>query len=986
MSKKATTAPNELALAKPVAFWKKSLSFDRKSVLTGLGKIGLKAASFDWGAVGEAALETIGSSVLTDKPEEVGFLLVYRSFISAITKLGEEYSDLFKDFNEQQFNDASKEFEDKFENIEVTIGLDFFNRPSEAPFLDSLKGIFKDWLSSLGMNDKDALIISRRLKEFFVFQLNNTWREKPDEYAILKNYYENSPFIKGAEKEYSWQLYNESLVQQVDKRMFSESFGLSAIYIPLTAYYHLNTEKESKHRQSRIESDITSIQTEKIVLSLDDDFQDWVKDFSSKTALRIINGGPGSGKSTFTKMLAYWVVSNTDISTVYVPLHLFDITGNLLDAFDKFVRNNRFLPDNPLDPKMGKKKLLIIFDGLDELALRGKTAYEATNSFVEEVIREINRNNAQQLQHKVIITGRPIAIQSVANKLRETKQIFEILPYRVENKNEYIDNNGLLDRDKRHDWWQKFGTLSKKREYEGVPKDLLSKSLQEITAQPLLNYLVAITFESELLDFKDDTTLNKIYEGLIQAVYYRQYEKNGRTVDELGKDQFIRVLEEIALTMWHSGERLASLDAIVNRCVKGGVKKHLKKFNDGFEFGVTKLLIAFYSREGQETVAGEKTFEFTHKSFSEYLTARRLFRFIKKAQKEIVRREEDPDDGWTIHETLKNWAELFYITPMDEDLLKFIQVEFKNIEIGRLLQYQKLFARMISFTINHGFPIRHVAIDADFYKVFRFAKNSDEALLAFHYIVAQITGQQSELTLKNQSVLGTWLKKLGGQKVGPMTSIGFQSLGMLIVQNQILYGNDLICANFLKSDLSHLSANYINLCFCNLKEANLTKAKLVGANLIEANLIKATLKKANLGRANLRKADLGGADLKDAYLIGANLGGANFRAADLGGANLGGANLELAILERANLKEAYLGGADLREANLGGANLRIAKFERANLQGANLEGVNLRGANFDGANLEGANLRGANLEGVSWKDANIRGAYLDGVKLYVFFG
>ncbi len=182
------------------------------------------------------------------------------------------------------------------------------------------------------------------------------------------------------------------------------------------------------------------------------------------------------------------------IPTLYIPLHLFDATDDLISAMGNYIKGNKFLSGNPLDAKEGKPRLLIIFDGLDELALQGKVASEVANAFVDEVLRRIHQGNGYELQRQVLITGRTIAIQSVASKLRQPQQISYVLPYFLNDQRGYEDPEHLLKKDQRTIWWQRYGNATGKN-YPSMPDKLTQRHFEEITAQPLLNYLVALSYD-----------------------------------------------------------------------------------------------------------------------------------------------------------------------------------------------------------------------------------------------------------------------------------------------------------------------------------------------------------------------------------------------------------------------------------------------------------------------------------------------------------
>jgi hypothetical protein len=231
-----------------------------------------------------------------------------------------------------------------------------------------------------------------------------------------------------------------------------------------------------------------------------------------------------------------------------------------------------------------------------------------------------------------LLSGREVAVQANRTKFRELHQILHILPYfiteeeREEESNNYVDEQKLLEQDQRQIWWQSYGE-AKGKNYTGLPPELDNANLLEITAQPLLNYLVALSLEKGKLQFSPETNLNEIYGDLLEAVYERGYEKQGhRVIEGIEKHEFIGILEEIALACWHGDGRTTTVGEIETHCNNSGLGDVLNRFQDSFQedskTSVTRLLTAFYFRESGGVRASEKTFEFTHKSFGEYLTAK----------------------------------------------------------------------------------------------------------------------------------------------------------------------------------------------------------------------------------------------------------------------------------------------------------------------------------------------------------------------------
>ncbi|WP_339133068.1 MAG: NACHT domain-containing protein [Candidatus Electrothrix sp. GW3-4] len=561
---------NGLNISRPVALWNREIKAEPRKLLLGIGKMLVEGAMLDFSDAASAALDTLDAAGLRKNPGELAWLLIYRALSAALVELVKNYVDLFRNPpKEDELDNISSQFEQAMAEANVTITLNFFDRPGDLSLLRNLHSPLTDWLQGLGATSADAEQIACRLPDYFIFTLHQTWRKAPQDYAALTQYFD-SPFTEATEELRNWQLYAQHLQRQVSDRMFAEAFGVDKVYVPLRAYYEEKEQGDERGQALELQRD----QVKRIVVDLEAKFRSWVNNFRKETAVRFISGGPGSGKSTFAKIFAAKIAKETDIPCLYIPLHLFAATDNLIPAMENHIRNNPFLSGNPLDAKTGKDRLLIIFDGLDELALQGKAASEVANSFVDEVLRRILEGNSFGNQRQVIITGRTIAVQSVATKLREAKQISSVLPYFVEEeeRKEFHDPDELLAEDQRQIWWRQYGEAAGK-DYAGLPAELDRKHLAEITAQPLLNYLVALSYDGKTFTFTDETTLNQIYAHLIKKVYCRQYEEGGRIsacAGDLQESEFLRVLEEIALAVWHGDGRTATVSSIQEKFKAGG--------------------------------------------------------------------------------------------------------------------------------------------------------------------------------------------------------------------------------------------------------------------------------------------------------------------------------------------------------------------------------------------------------------------------------
>ncbi|RVU86454.1 NACHT domain-containing protein [Leucothrix sargassi] len=1019
----------DLIVEKPLHILNRPLKVNYKDFFVSLTKVLIHGGLGDLKGSLEYGVDAFKELGITESPENMAWALVSQSLMQSITSLTRDYKDLLsKELDEKAISELAERIEYILNTVEVNIDASFFQQPKNLKLLDDFKPTLMFWLTKLGMDEYQANSFHFRFKNQFVLALHEEWGKHPEEYRCISEQVE-TPFTKATLEERSWAKYNAKLQEDANNRVFAEAFGLKEVYIRLRAYYEEKIENENENEKKY-----------KVVCDLHTEIEKWIKDFDKEDCVRIVSGGPGSGKSSFAKMLASDLAEKRALPVLFIPLHYFNLTEDLSSAIETFIRTKTYLRNNPLDPRDGEKRLLLIFDGLDELSMRGKAADETAQHFVDEVMRTLNFCNSETINWQALITGRELSVQANSSRLRKERQVLHTLPYHLtpDEIESYRGEKELLEVDQRESWWKLFGK-AKGKSYDELPKQLDLKNLQPITREPLLNYLVALSYEGGEITFDKNISLNSVYYDLLKRVHDRQYEKRQHNGSKhLEFKDFLRVLEEISLAVWHGNGRTASTNYLIDQCKKSNLDKHLTDFSKDAESGVVRLLTAFYFREFGKDDTGDKTFEFTHKSFGEYLTARRIIRQVKLTSDEISRNLEHGEGGWLPEEALLKWIKICGPTAIDKYLIRFIIDEIKlEGNIKTVENWQSIFLELLSFAISKNSPMENAGLNS-FSEMMKHSRNSEESLLVIHSACADRTQEVLKVNWGGNTNFGNWLKRIQNQRSGPnntmvMQTIRFLDLGNINLDIADLYAAQLDGANLensklIMTNLSNANLKRANLETANLRNsrlfyarlegANLKKALLEGANLMNAdlsdsdlrearfsshlfstktnsavgsrrnntNLNSATLKNANLENAILQsvsiiEANLEGANLKGANLKGANLKGANLEGANLEGANLEGANLEGANLEGANLEGANLEGANLEGANLEGANLEGANLEGANLEGANLEGANLEGANLEGANLEGANLEGANLEGANLEGANLEGANLEGANL-----
>lgn len=341
----------------------------------------------------------------------------------------------------------------------------------------------------------------------------------------------------------------------------------------------------------------------------------------------------------------------------------------------------------------------------------------------------------------------------------------------------------------------------------------------------------------------------------------RGYEQRRSLAPSLTMQEFRRVLEEIALAAWHGSGRTTSVSEIEAHCEAAGLSGLLRRFEEGAKAGVTRVLTAFYFRQFGRTAGGDPTFEFTHKSFREYLTAIRILDALELIKEEMDRRQQKPGAGWDEATALKHWAEVCGPTPMDSELWVFVRREIEGRGKEKARAWQHMLCGLISAMLRNGMPMELLSPRPSFHEESRQARNAEEALLAVLNACARTTRELSRVAwpraddgASSRTAFGTWLKRLQGQRVDGTCVLAQTCLSYLDLSGQALHMADLFAADLEGSNLENL-----RMAWGNLISANLTRADLRGANLNEANLGGANLEGTNLTGALLRGANLEGA-------------------------------------------------------------------------------------------------------------------------------
>lgn len=943
---------SEIILKQPINVLNRKVKFDIKDFFIQISKTAVQstAQGLTGNLIGSVATIVNGvfdiskTTELELKVEELAWLLIARSLTQAITEILTSDQDLFgSNFDEAAIASVAAKIENKINESEIAIDNDFFETPHHLALLDDLEIVLIEWFQQLGLDEAKAKSTYKRLKGQFSFSLDKEWLTNASQYTSIIDQL-NTPFTKATVKQRNIRQYRSWLQQQVNERMFDEAFGLKQIYVPLRAYYVKSEEQDEKI----IEQDLIEplgIETHgnmnKIVCDLENEIREWLDEYNEHDALRVISGGPGSGKSSFAKMLAANLSAQSNIPILFIPLHHFHLSDYLLEAIKKFIENQLILSHTNMTEEKG---LLLIFDGLDELSMQsGTNAAEVSNRFITEVQDALR--DRKNVHWKAIITGRELSIQSQQHKLKKPKTIYHLLPYYIneENREDFNDTNSLLMTDQRSEWWQKLAEL-KGFKFDDIPTELTTKHLEPITTEPLLNYLVSLSYlKEDGIVFSENTNLNEIYADLLDSVHERKYTDSGthRSVDNMDKRKFIRILQEIALTVWHENGRTASVSQINEQCKKANIDSYFKKFTKDAESGVIRLLMAFYFRKFDGNNSDE-TFEFTHKSFGEYLTAKRIMLELSKMLNEVERFKEEADSGWTLEDAFGKWINVCGPQRIDIYLREFLDGEIQilaNTDSGlhRINKFQELLIELIQMAVNGQSPVKKLGLDS-FSDDLTYSNNSEIALLELHSLCAKRTKKIiKNVSYKEKESFDVWLARLNYLKNASLNYLDLSSLTFKNSFNECDFSSTILDNSFIM---------FNKIYQCDFREVSMKNSFFIGANFNYNNLLNVDFSEARIIDTEFRNSNFEKSIFKKTVLLKIDFKECNFENIDLSEDSFN-------IASQVNFIDS-----NLENANFKNATIESMRFIDSNLVDANFKGTNHEEAIFTGANLKGTILEG----------------------------
>lgn len=666
----------------------------------------------------------------------------------------------------------------------------------------------------------------------------------------------------------------------------------------------------------------------------------WVKttllDASSSDQTIFIQGGPGRGKSFFCRIFAdqvrqllfpIWIpilIRLRDINTIENNI---EKTLQNAVARDFALNDSGWLTDN-------NTRYLFILDGFDELILEDRN-----NTGLQHFIKQINLfqkrcSESNDMGHRIIITGRPLALQGIERSIAHIQKRVEIMAMDKILINQWITN-----------WEQQVGENEASNFKLFLENSRCPKQIRELSHEPLLLYLLAVMHrDSKLTDINLETNNNSyakvlLYRKAIDWVLTKQ-RPDWLNEEIAGYDliEIRKIITEAAFCVTQNKSEMTPIEMVKARLVEDDETLIIFENTLNNQNSIKNAFVTFYIKATKEK---DGSIEFMHKSFREYLTAEK------------------------IHKTFMNWTETSKYSQK-----YIIRNNILEWEVYDIFGFGKLTSEIIEY-------ITTIWEEMEYQNVFRLYQRLQK--IYFRWCNGNFIDVSNKTTLPQQK--SEQLKRYG-LVIGQRSVDIYCGVNILIIlfeiHRYILTKNINVnkirfhpCTQEKGTDFNpeifQKLINYSNIF------PETTLQQYLGRFLYRIDLRDVNLKYTNLQDINFYNTDFSHANLTGSDLSYSNLENTKFIESKLNGANLCVTNCQNALfnnsyIQRAIIRDSNLSNSDLTQAKLNGSDLSRTKFCNSDFSGASLRGSYLKYADLSGAILTGLDISYSNLDEIKWNE------------------
>ena len=412
----------------------------------------------------------------------------------------------------------------------------------------------------------------------------NEWRERRA--GNIKTRYQEA-----------WDDYRESLQQLPDLSgtMFAETFGVRKVFIAPEASYQVVGVSGQSYPVRNVPSLLGALLSERI----------------PPGDLRILCGGPGSGKSTVCRMLASELAMDPAMHPVFLRLRHMKEAADVVPFVEEHLRNEGLI--DRISDLRDVPNLVLILDGFDELVLASRARLRTFFNRLRDDLA-----NGPLSRARAIVSGRDTLFPG-GDGLPIGAHVLTLVPF---------DEPRVTAWGKK---WRALHTGGPGSEFH--PESLLPSDkpgrratpLQYLASWPLTLHLLARVHTGGSLNLgigkEQDVEKAFLYRSIMADTAQRQIEQaTGRgRFDRAEMQRFLRLL---AWEMYRRETDSLDFDEVMPLV--------RRQYPDATEADIAEITDVAIVNAPELTKGEETGCEFVHKSFSEYLAAEHIAETVER--------------------------------------------------------------------------------------------------------------------------------------------------------------------------------------------------------------------------------------------------------------------------------------------------------------------------------------------------------------------
>lgn len=409
----------------------------------------------------------------------------------------------------------------------------------------------------------------------------------------------------------AWHDYRENLKALPDKSetMFAENFGVRKVFVAPQATYRVIGVSDKSYEIANVPGQLGALLSERVPAG----------------DLRILCGGPGSGKSTVCRMLASQLAHDPAMHPVFLRLRHMREGADLVSFVEASLRNEGLI--DRISDLRDVPNLVFILDGFDELVMASRARLR---NFFNVLTEELASGPLRFA--RAIVSGRDTLFPH-GDGLPAGAHVLTLAPF---------------DEPRVAEWGRKWRALHGRGPGSGfTPEKLLPAAkthqatpLQHLASWPLTLHLLARVHTSGTLNLglEKNQEIEKafLYRSIMADTVRRQATQASGT-GRFDHQQMQRFLRHLAWQMYSR-----ETDSLEFHEVMPLVRELYPDATESDASEITEVAIV----NAPELTKGEETgCEFVHKSFSEYLAAEHIAETVERAAFKVAE-FGSPEPSW----------------------------------------------------------------------------------------------------------------------------------------------------------------------------------------------------------------------------------------------------------------------------------------------------------------------------------------------------